>query len=76
MYLCRGVVKKVSHYSGFNREVHQNTTVLALAFYNISGLFGDVGDFCMSDGKFEPLEWTDKFCDFQLKTVLKPYIGK
>ena len=59
-----------------NGELKEETPVELLTYIIISELYGMMVSWCMSDGKFEPLEWTDKFCDFQLKTVLKPYISK
>jgi hypothetical protein len=29
---------------------------------------------CMSDGVFEPLEWSDLFSDAELEAILKPYL--
>ena len=31
---------------------------------------------CMSDGIFEPKDWTKKFADVQLKEILEKYIEK
>lgn len=40
----------------------------------ICELYGMMTCWCMSDGRFEPLEWTDKFCGLQLKAVLNDYL--
>lgn len=40
----------------------------------ISELYGMMLCWCMSDGKFEPLDWTDKFCANQLERIIRPYL--
>lgn len=57
-----------------SKELSEQTPVDLLARVIISELYGMMLGWCMSDGAFEPLEWTDKFCDFQLNAVLKPYL--
>ena len=57
-----------------NKELAENTPVDLLTHIIICELYGMMLCWCMSDGKFEPLEWTEKFCDFQIKNILKPYL--
>ena len=57
-----------------SKELSEQTPVDLLARVVISELYGMMVGWCMSDGAFEPLEWVDKFCDFQLSAVLKPYL--
>lgn len=59
-----------------NRELKRNTPIELLTYIIISELYGMMTCWCMSDGKFEPLEWTDKFCKIQLRTMFEPYIQK
>lgn len=55
-------------------ELKEDTPTEFLSHLLICELYGMMTCWCMSDGKFEPLEWTDKFCKLQLKTILKNYI--
>ena len=59
-----------------NNELKENTPVELLTNLIISQLYGMMTCWCMSDGPFEPEEWTKKFADFQLKTILSEYINK
>lgn len=59
-----------------NNELKENTPVELLTNLIISQLYGMMTCWCMSDGTFEPEEWTKKFADFQLKTILSEYINK
>ena len=57
-----------------SKELKEDTPVELLTHIIISELYGMMVSWCMSDGKFEPLDWTDKFCDVQLKALFEPYL--
>lgn len=59
-----------------NKELKKETPIELLVHIIISQLYGMMTCWCMSDGKFEPLNWCDKFSSFQLKTILEEYIIK
>lgn len=59
-----------------NNELKENTPVELLTHIIISELYGMMTCWCMSDGKFEPLDWTDRFCEVQLKAVFDKYIRR
>ena len=59
-----------------NKELKADTPIELLCHIIISELYGMMLCWCMSDGKFEPLDWTEKFCNAQLKLILKPYLLK
>ena len=56
-----------------NGKLKKETPVELLTHIIISQLYGMMTCWCMSDGKFEPLDWTDKFCEMQLNSILKQY---
>ena len=58
-----------------NGELKENTPVELLTHIIISELYGMMTCWCMSDGSFEPKDWTKRFADFQLKAILEDYIG-
>ena len=68
------MLKNILENAVYNKELAQNTPVELLTHIIISQLYGMMTCWCMSDGKFEPLDWTDKFCRLQLKAILNPYI--
>lgn len=55
-------------------ELRIDTPVDILAHMIISQLYGMMTCWCMSDGKFEPLAWTDEFCEIQLKKIFRAYL--
>ena len=57
-----------------SKELKEDTPVELLTHIIISELYGMMVSWCMSDGKFEPLDWTDRFCDVQLKALFEPYL--
>lgn len=57
-----------------SKELRKDTPVELLTHIIISELYGMMIGWCMSDGKFEPLDWTDRFCDVQLTAIFKPYL--
>ena len=56
------------------KELKEDTPIELLTHIIISELYGMMLCWCMSDGKFEPLDWTDRFCDVQLTAIFKPYL--
>ncbi len=57
-----------------SKELKKNAPIELLTHIIISELYGMMLCWCMSDGKFEPLDWTDRFCDVQLTAIFKPYL--
>ena len=55
-------------------ELKEDTPVKLLTHVIISELYGMMLCWCMSDGKFEPLDWIDRFCNVQLKAIFEPYL--
>ena len=56
------------------KEFKEDTPIELLTHIIISELYGMMLCWCMSDGKFEPLDWTDRFCDIQLTAIFEPYL--
>lgn len=59
-----------------NKDLKENTPVELLVHLIISQLYGMMTCWCMSDGAFEPKDWTKKFAKIQLTAILKDYIEK
>ncbi len=57
-----------------SKELKEDAPIELLTHIIISELYGMMLCWCMSDGKFEPLDWTDRFCDVQLTAIFKPYL--
>lgn len=57
-----------------NKELNEDTPVELVTYLIISELYGMMTCWCMSDGVFEPKDWTQRFSDFQLRAILKDYI--
>lgn len=57
-----------------NKELKKDTPVELLTHLIISELYGMMTCWCMSDGVFEPKEWTQRFSEFQLKAMLDKYL--
>ena len=57
-----------------SKELKEDTPIELLTHIIISELYGMMLCWCMSDGKFEPLDWTDRFCDVQLTAIFEPYL--
>ena len=55
-------------------ELKKDAPVELLAHVLICELYGMMTCWCMSDGKFEPLDWTQKFCEVQLSQIFSQYI--
>ena len=69
------MLKEILNNAVKNGELKADTPIELLTHIIISELYGMMTCWCMSDGKFEPLEWTEKFCKIQLEAIFKPYIG-
>ena len=57
-----------------NKELIEDTPVEIITHLFISELYGMMTCWCMSDGVFEPKEWTKKFTEFQLSKILDKYL--
>lgn len=57
-----------------NKELKKDTPIELISHIIISELYGMMTCWCMSDKKFEPLDWTEKFCKIQLECILRPYL--
>ena len=57
-------------------ELKNDTPIELLTHIIISELYGMMTCWCMSDGKFEPLDWTDRFCKIQIDSIFKQYIRR
>lgn len=68
------MLKNILNNAVKNKELKENTPIELLTHLIISELYGMMTCWCMSDGIFEPKDWTKKFCDFQLKAILKDYL--
>ncbi len=55
-------------------ELKSNAPVELLTHIIISELYGMMTCWCMSDGEFEPLDWTDRFCEIQIQPILGKFI--
>lgn len=68
------VLKRILIYSVEKGYLKKKTPVETLASIIVVELYGIATTWCMSDGKFVPSEWGKKFCDTQLKVMLKDYL--
>ena len=68
------MLKKILAKAVSDKELRGDTPIELLTHVIICELYGMMTCWCMSDGKFEPLDWTDRFCEIQLKNILKPYL--
>ena len=59
-----------------NGELSKKTPIGAIAYIITSELYGMMLGWCMSNGGFEPRDWTARFCELQLKPILVPYMTK
>lgn len=69
------MLRGLLNYSIERGELKTNTPVDELTYIITSQLYGMMLAWCMSDEKFNPLDWTACFCELQLKQILKPYIN-
>lgn len=68
------MLKNILNNAVRNGELKKDTPIELLTHIFISELYGMMTCWCMSDGKFEPKDWTKCFCEIQLKTILKDYL--
>ena len=68
--MLRGILQNAVE----NSELTKDTPIEDLTHIIICELYGMMTCWCMSDGKFEPLVWTERFCRCQLNAVIKQYI--
>lgn len=59
-----------------NGELDKKAPIGAIAYIIMSELYGMMTGWCMSDGAFQPLDWTARFCELQLKPMLEPYLPR
>lgn len=57
-----------------NGELKKNTPIDLFTHILICQMYGMMTCWCMSDGKFDPLDWTEKFCAAQLPALFGPYL--
>ncbi|MGN1091947.1 MAG: hypothetical protein ACI4RJ_05625 [Alphaproteobacteria bacterium] len=57
-----------------NKELKQNTPIDLLTHTIICELYGMMTCWCVSDGVFEPKDWTKKFFKIQVLPMLKDYL--
>lgn len=57
-----------------NNELKKNTPIDLLTHTIICELYGMMTCWCMSDGVFEPKDWTKKFFKIQVQPMLKDYL--
>ena len=70
------MLQKILDEAVADNQLIKETPVLTLTHLLISQLYGMMTCWCMSDTKFSPLEWIDKFSEIQLKAVFEPYLVK
>ena len=68
------MLKKILEKSVQKGELKTDTPIELLAHIIICELYGMMTCWCMSGGKFEPLDWTERFCKIQLENILKSYL--
>lgn len=68
------MLKGILENSVKNNELKADTPIELLTHIMICELYGMMTCWCMSDGTFEPLDWTSRFCECQLKEIFEPYL--
>ena len=68
------MLKEILENAVQNNELKKDTPIELLTHLIISQLYGMMTCWCMSNGKFEPLDWSDKFCKIQLNSILKEFL--
>jgi len=68
------MLKNILNNAIMNKELKKDKPVELLVHLIISQLYGMMTCWCMSNGKFEPLDWSDKFCKIQLNSILKEFL--
>ncbi|MDY6382483.1 MAG: TetR/AcrR family transcriptional regulator [Cyanobacteriota bacterium] len=69
-----GMLKNILNTAVKNNELKEDTPVELLTHIIITQLYGMMTVWCVSDGVFEPTEWTQKFSRFQLKRLIGEYL--
>lgn len=69
------MLKNILRDAVLSGELKKDTPVELLTHIIISELYGMMTCWCMSDGKFEPLEWTGQFCRIQIDAIFKQYLN-
>ena len=57
-----------------DKELKPDTPIELITHIIISELYGMMTCWCMSDGVFEPKDWTNKVFKAQVEPMLKPYL--
>ena len=57
-----------------SNELKKDTPTELLSHLIITQLYGMMTVWCMSDCEFEPKDWTKKFTDLQIRTILEKFI--
>ncbi len=68
------MLKNILNNAVKNRELKEDTPIELITHLFISELYGMMTCWCMSDGVFEPKDWTRKFSEFQLRKILDKYL--
>lgn len=68
------MLRNILHKAVKRGELTKETPIELLTHLIISELYGMMTCWCMSDGMFEPKDWTGKFSNFQLRAILKDYL--
>ena len=68
------MLKNILNNAVENNELKKDAPIELLTHLFISELYGMMTCWCMSDGVFEPRDWTYKFANFQLKAILDKYL--
>lgn len=69
-------LKKILSDAIENNELKQDTPVELIANYLNTELYGMMLCWCMSDGKFEPLDWINEFSKLNLENIFNKYLVK
>ena len=68
------VLKRILTYSIEKEYLKKETPVETLANIIVVELYGMATAWCMTNVEFVPSEWCKRFCDTQLKVILKDYL--
>lgn len=69
-----GMLKNILNTAIGDGELKKDTPIELLTHIIISQLYGMMTVWCVSNGAFEPTDWTKKFSDFQLKRLIGEYL--
>ena len=68
------MLQKILEQAVEHRELKKDTPVTVLTHMIICELYGMMTCWCMSDGVFEPKDWTNKVFKAQVEPMLKDYL--